>query len=107
MAALEAGPGGDPEFSLGITRSRDQPHYQALRKGTVFHDRREGTRAAAFVDDGNLVLKVSARAPAGEFDQPLPYAVAVSIEVGVESAIEVYEQVRIAVEERIRPKIRA
>jgi hypothetical protein len=106
MAALEAGPGGDHEFSLGVTRSKDQPHHQALRKGTVFRDRREGTKAAAFVDDGNLVLRVSARATAGEYDQPVPYAVTVSIEVGVESAIQVYDQVRVAVEERIRPQIR-
>ncbi len=104
--ALEAGPGGDGEFSLGVTRSKDQPHHQALRKGTLFHERREGTKAAAFVDDGDLVLRVSARATAGEYDQPVPYAVSVSIEVGVKSAIQVYNQVRVAVDERIRPQIR-
>jgi hypothetical protein len=105
MAALEAGAGGDSEYSLGVQRAKAQPHDKAIKRGTVFHDRREGERAAAFVNGGDLLLRVSARATAGEYDQPVPYALAISIEVGVGSTIQVYDEVRAIVEARVRPPI--
>lgn len=105
MAALEAVPGGDPGYSLGVERATYQPHDKAIRRGTVFHDRREGGRASAFVDDGNLLVKVAARATAGEYEHPVPYALVVSLEVGAASEIQVYDEVRAAVDARIRPAI--
>lgn len=105
MAALEAGAGGDSEYSLGVQRAKAQPHDKAIKRGTVFHDRREGERAAAFVDGGDLLLRVSARATAGEYEQPVPYALAISIEVGIGSTIQVYDEVRAIVEARVRPPI--
>ncbi len=106
MAALEAGAGGDSGFSLGVQRSKAQPHDKAIKRGTVFHDRREGERAAAFVDGGDLLVRISARATAGEYEQAVPYALAISIEVGVGSAIKVYDEVRSIVEARIRPPVK-
>jgi hypothetical protein len=101
MTALEAGPGGEAGYSLALDRASAQPNFNAVKRGSVFHERREGERAAAFVDDGDLLLRVSCRATAGTYDQPVPYAVAISVEVGVESRIEAYAEVRAALEQRI------
>jgi hypothetical protein len=102
MVALDARPGGDPRFSLGVDRARDQPHDKAIGRGTIFHDRREGRRAAPYVDKGDMLLRIAARETAGEFKGRVRYALAVSIEVGVGSTIAVYDEVRAAVLARIR-----
>ena len=108
MAALDAGPGGDHEFSVGVERAGVlQPNDKAAKRGTVFHERREGQKAASFSDNGDLLVRVSCRTPAGEYDQPIPYALAVSLEVGVASAIQVYDEVRAAIDARIRPPVQA
>lgn len=105
MVALEAKPGGDKKLSLGVERAKDQPHDKAIARGTVYHDRREGRRAAPYVDGGDMLIRVSARETAGEFTGRVPYALAVSIEVGVGSTIPVYDEVRAAVMARIRPPV--
>ena len=105
MVALEAKPGGDPKFSLGIDRSKMQPHHMAIYRGTVYHDRREGSRAVPYVDGGDLLVRIAARETAGEFIHPVPYALAVSIEVGFGSSIPVYDEVRAAVLARVRPAV--
>ena len=101
--ALEAKPAGDKKYSLGVDRSKMQPHDKAIDRGTVFHDRREGKQAVPYVDGGDLLVRVVARQTAGEFTMPVPYAIAVSIEVQVGSAIPVYDDVRAAVLTRVRP----
>ncbi len=103
MAALEAGPGGDGRYSLGIDRVARQPRHHALRKGTVFHDRRDGEDAVAYIDGGNMLIRVSARATAGEYEEPVPFAVAISIEVEIGSSIQVYNEVQAAIAARVRP----
>lgn len=105
LAALDAKPGGDRKLSLGVDRSRMQPHDKAIDRGTVYHDRREGSRAVPYVDGGDLLLRIAARESAGEFTQPIPYAIAVSIEVGVGSNIAVYDEVRAAVLARVRAPV--
>jgi hypothetical protein len=105
MVALEAKPGGDRELSLGVTRTKAQPHDKAIARGTVFHDRRQGKQAAPYVDGGDMLVRVAARQTAGEYTGRVPYALAVSIEVGVGSTIPVYDEVRAAVVARIRPPV--
>ena len=105
MVALEAKPGGDPKFSLGVDRSKMQPHDRAIDRGTVYQDRREGSRAVPYVDGGDLLVRIAARETAGEFTHPVPYALAVSIEVAVGSTIPVYDEVRAAVLARVRPTV--
>lgn len=46
------------------------------------------------MDDGNLLLRVSCRSAAGELTESVPYALAISFEVGVDAGIQVYDQVR-------------
>lgn len=105
MVALDAKPGGDSKFSLGVDRSRMQPHDRAIDRGTVYHDRREGERAVPYVDGGDLLVRIAARETAGELTEPVHYALAVSIEVGVDSTIPVYDEVRASVLARVRPPV--
>jgi hypothetical protein len=72
-----------------------QPSDKATARGTVFHERRTGDGASVFVDDGHLLLRLTCRAPAGNLTESVPYALAVSMEVGIETGIQVYDQVRI------------
>jgi len=102
MAKIEAGPGGDKGFSLGVANAKNQPSHNAVGRATVYHRRWEGDEAADFVDDGNLLLDVTCAPTAGEFDDSIPYGIAVTLEVGADVAIPVYERIR----ERLRPLIR-
>ena len=93
-AKLTVEPGGDKQFSLGVDNAKVQPSHTAVARGTVFHRRWEGDKAVAFVDGGDLVFDVSCKASAGELDDAVRYGVALSIEVGQDVSVEVYEQVR-------------
>ena len=94
MAKLQAGPGEDKQFSLAVKAAGEQPSDNAAARGTVFHRRWEGDRAATFINGGNLVLNVSCKPTAGELDQPIPYGLAVSLEVGQGVAVPVYDDIR-------------
>ena len=101
LAKLKAGPGSDKGFSLGVGNSKGQPSHNALGKGTIYHHRWEGENAADFVDGGYLVLDVTCSPAAGAMDDAVPYAVAASLEVGVDVAVLVYERIR----ERLRESV--
>jgi hypothetical protein len=103
MAALDISSGSEEKYWIASTRTPYQPTDKATARGTVFHERRQAEEASVFVDDGHLLLRVSCRAAAGEFAEPVPFAMAVSVEVPVETGIQVYRQVR----DRLRPQVRA
>lgn len=98
MAKFEVDPGGDKNLSLGVSNSKQQPSHNAFRRGTVCHRRWEGSNGHAFVDNGDLVLKVTCKPAAGDLDDAIPYGLAISIEVGESVAVPVYEEIR----ERLR-----
>jgi hypothetical protein len=104
-AALAVTPGGDENYSLAVDRASDQPNFNAVKRGSALHERREGSRAAAFVDGGDLLFRLSCRATAGDLADNIPYAVAVSIEVGIGSAIQVYDEVRAEIDLRLKAKL--
>ena len=61
---LEAGPPDRPVTlmqMLGVERRSAQPASPSVRRGSVFHERYEGTAAVPFIDDGHLSLRVCAR----------------------------------------------
>lgn len=94
MAKLEGGPGGDKKYSLGVDNAQLQPSHNAVARGTVFHRRWEGRRAVSFVDGGDLLLDVSCKVAAGNLDCEIMYAVAISIEVGQDVPVAVYEGIK-------------
>lgn len=93
-AALDVSPGTDEKYWIADKRDPCQPTDKTIVRGSLFHERRTGERAAVFVDNGELLLRVSCRATAGELEEDVPYAFAISFEVGVEAGIAVYEEVR-------------
>ena len=101
LAKLKAESGGDKAFSIGVGNSKSQPSHNTLGKGTVYHHRWEGEDAADFVDGGNLVLDVTCSPTTGRLDYGIPYAVATTLEVGVEMAVSVYENIREQLKEAI------
>lgn len=94
MAALDVASGSDQKFWIAPQRAL-QPTDKATARGTVFHERRTGEAASVFVDDGHLLLRLTCRASAGNLADNIPYALAVSIEVGADVSIPVYEQIRV------------
>lgn len=93
MAALDISSGAENKYWIAPERPV-QPTDKATARGTVFHERRSGESAAVFLDDGQVLLRVSCRSAAGELTENIPYALAVSFEVGVEAGIQVYEEIR-------------
>jgi hypothetical protein len=101
---------GDPGFgdtikTLGVKVSSNQLDSNGTRRGTMFHRRWEGARAANFQAGHSLEIKVSrmpdisAGAPAA-----VPFALAVSIEA--DANIPIYEQVLQGIDVALRPRVR-
>ena len=82
-------------------REQDQPSDRSVRRGTILHERRYGRNDVNLIDEGYLLLNISCRETAGKHDESVPYAIAVSFEVEIESGIAVYEQIRSRVAEQI------
>ena len=97
---LEAAP-ATPKEALGVERYKDQPVDQAVKKGTVFHERFAGKRAVPFIDDGHLNVRVWCKDDAGNDGNAVRYAIAITIESG--TALRIYEQVRERLRVRPRP----
>ena len=102
MAKLEAFPGSDKAFSLGVCHNKCQPPPNATGRSTIFHQRWEGTKAAPFIDGGDLVLNVSCKSAADGLDVGIPYGLAVTLEVGTEIVIPVYEEIRNRLRQAVR-----
>jgi hypothetical protein len=105
MAALDVASGSDQKFWIAPHRSL-QPTDKAIARGTVFHERRTGEAASVFVDDGHLLLRLTCRAAAGNLGDNVPYALAISMEVGVEAGIPVYDQVRVKLAQPVPAAVR-
>ena len=86
---------GDEEgeaTAAGVSRAGGQPSNHSVPRGTVSHERYDGNKAVAFVDDGHVVLRIYCREQAGALDQNIRYGVAVTIEAG--EGVPVYQEVR-------------
>ena len=106
MAALDVSPGNvDGGYWITSKRVSSQPTDKTVARGTVFHERRQGEEAQVYVDDGHLLLRVSCRAAAGDLDDAVPYALAVSFEVAVDAGIAVYDDIRTRLAAQVRAEI--
>ena len=72
-----------------------------MRRGTVQHEVFEGQKAEPFIDEDLVKIKVNCREDAGKIQNPVPYGLAVSLEVAKEVDIAVYSEIR----NRIMPVI--
>lgn len=73
---------------------RDEADWKAVQRGTVQHEIFMGERADAFADGDSIQVQVNCRADAGELDEAVPYAVAVTLEVAPNLTIPVYDEIR-------------
>ena len=85
--------------SLALNRS--DADWRAVRRGTVQHEVFEGRRAEPFIDGDVIEIKVNCREDAGKIVAPVPYGIAVSLEVSEGIDIAIYEEIRA----RITPAI--
>jgi hypothetical protein len=106
MAALDVSSASDEKYWIAADREPCQPTDKANMRGTVFHERRTAEQATVFVDNGHVLLRVSCRSTGGQLDSPVPYAMAVSFEVGVEAGIPVYEPIRDRLAVPVRAEVR-
>jgi hypothetical protein len=74
---------------------------QSSRRGTIEHRVFEGTDAVPFLDGDALRIQVNCRADAGELAVPVAYAIAVTLEVGANVEIDIYQEISA----RIRPVV--
>jgi hypothetical protein len=89
-----------PQDQLRIKRA-NSVHDKAALRGSVQHEILEGSDAVAFVDGNRFECKVNCSADAGELTGNVRFAVCVSLEVGIDSGIPVYQEIR----DRIRPPV--
>jgi hypothetical protein len=87
---------------LGVERKKSrQPADPSVKRGSVFHERLEGTSAVPFIDDGHLALRVWCKEDAGLVGNGLVrYGIAVTIEAA--TPIPVYDEIEQRL--RIRPQ---
>jgi hypothetical protein len=88
-----------PKEVLAVERANGQ--WQAVRRGTLQHEVLEGERIVAFADGDVLNIRVNCRADAGELEEEVPYALAVTLEAAPMVDVSIYDEV----EARIRPRV--
>ncbi|MFO0591293.1 MAG: S8 family peptidase [Polyangiaceae bacterium] len=77
----------------GLTVKRTQADYHAVTRGTVQHEMLEGEKADVFVDGDALLIQVSCRASAGSLEEPIPYAIAITLEIAENIGVPIYEEI--------------
>lgn len=77
---------------------RREADWQAVQRGTLQHEVLEGERASAFVDGDAIEIIVNCRADAGAVEEPVPYALAVTLEVEEGVGVEIYDEIRTRVQ---------
>jgi hypothetical protein len=95
-AALWFSPEKEP---LGVDKK--DLDYDSSKRGTLQHQVFEGGKARAFGDGDVVGVKVSCVEDAGKLMEPIPYAIAVTLEIAEPVDIRIFNEVRA----RIRPKI--
>jgi hypothetical protein len=86
-----------------IATERQDSDHNAVQRGTLQHEIFEGDRAADFIDGDVALIKVNCRAVAGDIPDPIPYALAVTIEVAEELTLPIYTEIR----DRLRVRVQA
>jgi Subtilase family len=90
-----------PRESLRV--SRRQAEWRASRRGTSQHEVLEGGDACVIAEDDNLKITVNCRSDAGRITEPIPYALAISLEVADQVDIAIYKEINTRLRHRIKP----
>ena len=68
--------------------------YQAAQRGTLQHEVLEGIQALDYQTGEAIQIKINCRADAGIIDDPIPYGLAVTLEVAEDMNVPIYQEVR-------------
>jgi hypothetical protein len=84
----------DVEQTVGTARCGAD--WQAVRRGTVQHEIFEGEYATAYSDEDTLAIRVNCREDAGKLgeDEQIHYGIAVTLEVGENNELPIYDEIR-------------
>ena len=82
------------EVAKYLKVKRQDVDWLAVRRGTVQHELLEGDQATVFTDGTMLRVRVNCRPDAAALSLPVPYGLAVTLEVAEGTAIPVYEEIR-------------
>lgn len=85
----------------GLTPTRIDTDWHAVRRGTVQHEIFEGRKAEPFTDEDVIRIKVNCREDAGKIEKPIAYGLVVSLEVAEGVNIDLYNEIRT----RIKPAV--
>ena len=77
---------------LQVNRVECDP--RAVKRGTIQHEVFEGDAAVTFVPEDSLQIQVNCRPEIGRLAEPVPYALAVSLEVAPSLSLPIYEEIR-------------
>lgn len=92
------------EDALGVDRRGiHQPHHYDVNRGTIKHDVYSGEKATPYINGGFVNFRVACPNPTEQsLDDPVPFSVVVTVEVGEESQIPVYDEIQERISEMIR-----
>ena len=76
-----------------IARKRVNSDHDAVQRGTLQHEVLKGENAVVFNDGDEFVIKVNCRADAGPIENPIKYALAVTLEVAEGVNIPIYREI--------------
>jgi hypothetical protein len=89
-----------------LTLEREGVDYHTARRGTIQHDILSGRGAEAYINDGNLIIKINCREDAQGLStlEMIPYGIAVTFEVEESDGIPIYDEVkqRISIQPRVK-----
>ena len=97
--------GFDGGAAIGAEAEKAQPDENLASRGTLLHRRWSGDDPAIFFADQGVRLDVSCASPTDALDVAVPYALAVTIEVGVASTIDVYTEIKARIGLPIRLRV--
>lgn len=76
--------------------------YRASTNGSVQHLRYKGTGADAYIEDSTIKIKINCREFAPKLDEHIRYGLAVTFELLNESEINIYNEIKERIAQRIR-----
>ncbi|MBS4040977.1 MAG: S8 family peptidase [Flavobacteriales bacterium] len=80
--------------------------FKKTSRGTLQHQVYEGTRADAFIEGGFMIVKVNCRKDASDselkFWKRIKYGLAVTLEIPENVEVDIYEEIRAAIQTQVR-----
>jgi hypothetical protein len=91
-----------PETEFGLYEDREGVDKDIARRGTVQHQIYTGDKAIPVGENAVARIQVNCAEHAGRWDEEVPYAFAVTLELAQPILASIYEQIREKVQARIR-----